>query len=240
MKPFPQSFIRNIGGPATVGLILLLRMSAACAAQGVDDVGSPPSVPQVIEIRPLSSPPPLPVMPSGAAQGHVAGPSASGTTTVAPMERAPGAGDQTIEIRKLPGDIPGLTAPPLPPAPVAADGPRHENGVTWNCGGVGRDDAQRMQQEGREHALLLVFAAKSGSFMANVTVRLIDPSGAVRVRTRCDGPMMWVDVDTPGVWQIDARGFSDGTGPEAGVPKTASVSLRPDQKGQRLVMVWPD
>lgn len=72
------------------------------------------------------------------------------------------------------------------------------------CGGVSQDDADAMKAKAREHALMLTFAESSGAYVADVDVEIRDRRGAVVLSTRCEGPIMLVDLP-PGSWRVTAR-----------------------------------
>jgi uncharacterized membrane protein YgcG len=108
--------------------------------------------------------------------------------------------------------------------------PKTENGITYLCGGIGREEASYMKQQAGKHDLALTFAAKDGDYLADVNVAIRDARGNPILETRCDGPMMLVDLPKGGTYRIHAEtaGYA--------LDRTVAVS------GNRVataVLTWP-
>lgn len=131
---------------------------------------------------------------------------------------------------------------PQPPAASATDSaaappvvqlqPKTENGVTYLCGGIGLDEAQMMKSEARNYDLMLTFAARDGSYLADVNVDIADARGAPVLKTTCDAPILLVDLPKSGNYRI--RSETAGRA----VSRTAYVQ---NKKGhaKSLALVWP-
>ncbi|QDZ27070.1 hypothetical protein [Noviherbaspirillum sp. UKPF54] len=121
------------------------------------------------------------------------------------------------------------------PPPVARVQPRTQGDVTYLCGGVGAEEAAYMTQQARGYDLMLTFAARDGSYLADVNVDIRDAQGKQVLQANCDAPMMLVDVPKSGTYRIraDAAGYE--------LDRTAKV--RAKQKAgphvASVVLSWP-
>jgi hypothetical protein len=106
-----------------------------------------------------------------------------------------------------------------------------ENGITWVCGGVGSDEAERMKRAARDHDLMVTFATKEGSYLSDVQVDIADTRGHSLLNTTCSGPIMLVDLPKGGRYHI--RGESDGRA------ASGIAQFRPGRKGTPLHLVMP-
>jgi hypothetical protein len=106
------------------------------------------------------------------------------------------------------------------------------NGITYVCGGVGSDEAERMKRAARDYDLMLTFATKTGSYVSDVQVDVADARGHSLLNTTCNGPIMLVDLPKAGRYHI--RGESEGRA------ASGDVLLRPGTKGTALHLVLPD
>lgn len=121
------------------------------------------------------------------------------------------------------------------PAPVAQLQPQTQDDVTYLCGGVGQEEVSYMKQEARGYDLMLTFAARDGTYLADVDVDIRDAKGNTVLQTNCDAPIMLVDLPRSGTYRIhaDAAGYQ--------LDRTAKVQDKA-RKGGRLasvVMSWP-
>lgn len=83
--------------------------------------------------------------------------------------------------------------------------PRTENGVTYLCGGVGDEESAYMKQTAaRDYDLMMTFAERTGSYVANVDVSIKDARGRTVLETTCDAPIMLVDLPSGGNYRIHA------------------------------------
>jgi hypothetical protein len=90
-----------------------------------------------------------------------------------------------------------------PPAPVSPGSGK--SAATFTCGGVGTDDQQKMKAAAGQYDLMLTFAASNGAYLADVDVEIRDSKGGVVLAAKCDGPIMLVDLPSPGSWRVTAQ-----------------------------------
>jgi hypothetical protein len=109
--------------------------------------------------------------------------------------------------------------------------PISQNGITFLCGGIGLDETDRMKREARNYDLVLTFAARNGSYLADINVDIEDARGQSLLTTTCEGPMMLVDLPKNGNYRIRAE-----TGGHA---LTRTVQVRNTQPGKAVNMIWP-
>jgi len=130
----------------------------------------------------------------------------------------------------MPPSEPQFNAPPevsgLPREKV-------QNDVAYLCGGVGENEASYMKERANSYDLMLTFAARDGSYLANVDVNIKDAHGNSVLQTRCDAPMLLVDFPASGTYRIRAEtsGYS--------LDRTAQVNAGHRRRAERLAMVWP-
>jgi hypothetical protein len=123
------------------------------------------------------------------------------------------------------------------PSPVARLQPKTADGVTYICGGVGKEEASYMKREAKKHDMLLTFAGKDGEFLADVNVAIKDAKGNTVLETTCDGPMMLVDLPKGGKYRVHAvaNGYP--------IDQTVTVAKAPGQKRAQQVaavfLTWP-
>lgn len=117
------------------------------------------------------------------------------------------------------------------PAPAALPEAQTENGISYMCGGVGSDAAESMKQAAKQHALMLTFATREGSYLSDVNVKIADARGRLLLDTTCDGPIMLLDLPKGGRYRISAE--------VNGKQESGTVQLGPRAKGKRLALVWP-
>jgi hypothetical protein len=113
--------------------------------------------------------------------------------------------------------------------------PQVQGDVTYLCGGVGAEEASYMKSQASGYDMMLTFAAKDGSYLADVNVDIRDTKGQPILQTKCDSPIMLIDVPKSGTYRIraDAAGYS--------LNRTAKVTAK-QRKGARvaaLVLTWP-
>jgi hypothetical protein len=99
--------------------------------------------------------------------------------------------------------------------------------ATFRCGGVGKDEQDRIKAEAPQHDLLVTFSTAGGAYVADVDVE-ISRGGKVVAQGPCRGPLMLVDASR-GRYEIRAR--------SGGKEQRKSVFLGP--KPIQLSFVWP-
>lgn len=128
----------------------------------------------------------------------------------------------------------GMEYAPAPSAQVHPK-PQVQGDVTYLCGGVGAEEAGYMKSQASGYDMMLTFAAKDGSYLADVNVDIRDAKGQPVLQTKCDSPIMLIDVPKSGTYRIraDSAGYS--------LNRTAKVTAK-QKKGARvaaLVLTWP-
>jgi hypothetical protein len=157
--------------------------------------------------------------------GISSGASSPATYPVPPYSGGSEPGAPQMEVRPL-------TIKPLsPPAPVTRLEPVSENGVTYLCGGVGLDEAERMKREARNYSLILTFIARDGSYLADVNVDIVDEHGRSLLKVSCGAPMMLVDLPKSGNYRIQAE--------IGGNIVSRTSRIIPKQNGRPVTLVWP-
>lgn len=108
-------------------------------------------------------------------------------------------------------------------------------GVTYLCGGVGEEELSYMKQQARDYDLMLTFAARDGSYLADVGVVINNAAGASVLQTRCDGPMLLVDLPADGTYRVHAEVNNYA------IDKTVKVRSSGQQGAHiaSVVMSWP-
>lgn len=123
-----------------------------------------------------------------------------------------------------------------PPATAQVE-PQIEGDVTWLCGGIGAQEAAYMKQQAKGYDLMLTFAARDGTYLADVDVDIQNAQGDSVLSTNCGAPIMLVDLPESGSYRIraDASGYTlnqtvrvDGSAGVRGEPQVAAI-----------VMSWP-
>lgn len=101
----------------------------------------------------------------------------------------------------------------------------------YACGGVGLDEQQRMKDEARNRDLMLTFATTTGSYVADVAVRIRDSRGGTVIDANCDGPIMLVDLPAAGRYRVTAR-YGD-------LVREQAVTVSRGKRPTRATFVWP-
>ncbi len=134
------------------------------------------------------------------------------------------------------GELHGASGPQFNGAPDVAYAPQEktQNGVSYVCGGIGKDEVAYMKQQAANYDMMLTFAARNGDYLADVDVEVKDARGNPVLQTRCDAPMMLIDLPQGGTYRVHAEtgGYS--------LNRTAHVTAgRSKQRVARVAMVWP-
>ena len=123
-----------------------------------------------------------------------------------------------------------IIIPPARPAPEMMVQSR--TGVSWLCGGIGEQEVGFMKHEAQRYDMMLTFAARNGAYLADVQVTVIDADGRELVQTRCNGPIMLVNVPRKGAYRIvaDAEGHQ--------ISRRVDVVAGQSQY-RHVTMTWP-
>ena len=95
-----------------------------------------------------------------------------------------------------------LAQTPAEPKAAAQAG---SSGATFECGGVGVGEQQRMKAAASDYHLMLTFAVSNGAYLSDVDVEIKDAQGRSVLSTRCDGPIMLVRLPSRGSWRVTAQ-----------------------------------
>lgn len=91
----------------------------------------------------------------------------------------------------------------LPLFGIAADlSPETQNGIRFLSGGIGMEERNAMQVEGKEYNLRLSFSLKGGAYLADVNVA-IDSGKKPLVEADSGGPLFYAKLP-PGKYRIAA------------------------------------
>lgn len=78
-------------------------------------------------------------------------------------------------------------------------------GIGWQAGGVTVEERSTMQLTASSYTLWVVtVATKSGAFLADVQITIVDEAGAAVFDHRVGGPWLYVDLP-PGRYTVQAR-----------------------------------
>ncbi len=102
---------------------------------------------------------------------------------------------------------------------------------SYECGGIGVGEQQRMKAAAAGHDLMLTFATSTGAYLADVAVQVRDRRGATVLDVTCDGPIMLADVPARGTYRVTAR--------SGGVARERSVSVNRGKGPASATFVWP-
>ncbi|HLW05493.1 MAG TPA: hypothetical protein VKY38_07960 [Azoarcus sp.] len=103
--------------------------------------------------------------------------------------------------------------------------------IQLECGGVGLDDSERRLAEQPHHALTVIMATTTGSYISGVQLAVEAPLADKAAENSMCGPVGQVDVTEAGRYRVSAS-YGDET-------REQWVELTPGG-GKRLVMTWPD
>ncbi|HYE41177.1 MAG TPA: hypothetical protein VEB23_14665 [Ramlibacter sp.] len=123
----------------------------------------------------------------------------------------------------------------LDQSPLAGLKPVTQDDVTFLCGGVGEEEAKYMKQEAKGYDLMLTFAARDGSYLANVDVDIKDAKGNSVLQTACGAPIMLVDLPRGGTYRVRA----ETAGYELNRTVKVAAGEKKRQRVARAVLSWP-
>jgi hypothetical protein len=125
--------------------------------------------------------------------------------------------------------IVGLGIAASPSAQDAASlQPRTQNHTTYVSGGIGEDEVQLADAISRYFNLQLVFAERTGAFLADVDLHITDAAGQTVLDTVSEGPMFLAKVP-PGRYRVAAEAN--------GQVRTATVDA--SRGAKRTTLLWP-
>lgn len=120
----------------------------------------------------------------------------------------------------------------LAQAPTEGTAPTQagSSGATYECGGVGLEEQQRMKSAASGYHLMLTFAVSDGAYLSDVDVEIKDGKGNSVLATKCDGPIMLVRLPGRGNWRVSATANGQSR------QKTISAG---SGRVVRATFVWP-
>jgi hypothetical protein len=125
-----------------------------------------------------------------------------------------------------------------PPAtPAERLKPQTAGDITYLCGGVGAEEVGYMKRAARNYDLQLTFAAKDGSYLADVNVQISDARGKPLLQTTCDAPLLLVNLPQSGRYRVQAEAAGYRLDRTARVEARRNKSAAPHVAS--LVLVWP-
>ena len=99
-----------------------------------------------------------------------------------------------------PPEMPPALQLAMPPAPPALAVQRQGN-ITFVSGGAGDEDRDALRQVESQYNLRLLFAARSGDYLAGVAVTLRDARGNAVLDTIAEGPIFYARMP-PGRYRL--------------------------------------
>lgn len=99
------------------------------------------------------------------------------------------------------------------------------------CGGVGEQSQAMLRALAPRYDLALTFATRSGHYLADVEVEVVDRRGGRVLRLTCDGPMLLLQMPRPGHYTVIAR---------SGGHEVRQLVRVPSRGRTSAVMRWPD
>lgn len=109
-------------------------------------------------------------------------------------------------------------------------------GTRYLCGGIGKEEADELRQQSQDYDLMLSFTAHDRSYLADVGVEIKDEKGRPVLQTRCDGPILLVDLPRSGRYRIRAEANHQ--------PLSRTVTVPPQRQGRSqavsMVLSWPE
>jgi len=113
---------------------------------------------------------------------------------------------------------------------ASQDQVRNVAGVSYVSGGVGEESRTSLQSQAAQFNVQVVFALKSGEYLADVDVAVRDASGRTLFSTVTDGPWLYARL-APGSYEISAT--VDGR-------QLTQKFTVPSQGLRQLVFRWAD
>lgn len=103
--------------------------------------------------------------------------------------------------------------------------PHNANGITYVSGGIGEQELVAIAAMKRDYNLRLLFAVtKSGEFLADVRVKLVDKAGKTLLDAMSDGPYFFAKVK-PGNYKVVAESGGKSITKSVDISPNAATSL---------------
>ena len=117
----------------------------------------------------------------------------------------------------------------FPPAIVITEG-KTTQGYPYLFGGVSSDERDVMAQRAKEFDVKLVFAAKGGAFVSDVTVTITSTKGDAIASLQTEGPWFYIQLP-PGTYDVKAT-FKGVT------KQIKNLRLTKDKTIQQQTFIW--
>jgi len=91
------------------------------------------------------------------------------------------------------GRLPEVPAAQFPPAIIIVEG-KSTQGFSYLSGGVSSDERDAMEERGKTYNLKLVFAEKSGAYLADVKLVIADAQGKEIISITTNGPWFYAQL----------------------------------------------
>ena len=98
------------------------------------------------------------------------------------------------------------------------------NGVLYMTGGIGQDEAKAFLSLAPRYSLRMMFTSASGSYLADVDVRIVNAYGKPVLDMRTDGPFLYIMLPA-GRYRIVANAGRSDVGKWIDVPRRGGVDL---------------
>ncbi|KAF3996329.1 hypothetical protein [Glaciimonas immobilis] len=110
--------------------------------------------------------------------------------------------------------------------------PRDKDGYIFACGGVGADESAYIKSAAKNYDMMLTFARKDGSFLADIQISIVDLGNKDILHTNCGGPMMLIKFPHLGSYRISAT--------VGDIKLTKTVHMFAKGGNRSFVFEWPN
>ena len=111
--------------------------------------------------------------------------------------------------------------------------PALQNGISYISGGIGIVERTALEQWAKGYSLRIELALKSGQYLGNMRVRVLDGAGGVVLDAPSDGPLMYIMLPE-GHYKLDISGLR----PDEYATQSKVVKVL-DGKQVRAFFAWP-
>jgi len=111
--------------------------------------------------------------------------------------------------------------------------PAQQNGISFIGGGIGVVERKALEQWAKGYSLRIEMATKSGAYLGDMRVRVLNSSGALVLDTSSDGPLLYVMLPE-GHYKLDISGLR----PDEYATQSKTVNVL-DGRQVRAFFAWP-
>ncbi|MGE5386327.1 MAG: carboxypeptidase-like regulatory domain-containing protein [Betaproteobacteria bacterium] len=97
----------------------------------------------------------------------------------------------------------GLALSPAAWSQATPPAPQESNGIPYLSGGVGDGERQQLEAVSKDYNLKLILAERSGSYIAQVDVNIVDAKGSTVLEAQSVGPFFLAKLP-PGNYRVTA------------------------------------